>query len=47
MVTSKGRVRKFTNNEKSYEEILTMKPDITVIEPPGVYSTRPCQYFKE
>ncbi|SAI85223.1 ORF1 in transposon ISC1229 [Saccharolobus solfataricus] len=47
MVTSKGRVRKFTNNEKGYEEILTMKPNIIVIEPTGVYSTRPCQYFKE
>ncbi|AZF69104.1 IS110 family transposase [Saccharolobus solfataricus] len=47
LVTSKGRVRKFTNNEKGYEEILTMKPNIIVIEPTGVYSTRPCQYFKE
>ncbi|QGA53336.1 IS110 family transposase [Sulfolobus sp. E5-1-F] len=47
LITSKGRVRKFTNNEEGYEKILSMKPNIIIIEPTGVYSTRPSQYFKE
>ena len=47
LITSKGRVRKYKNNLKGYEEILEMKPCTIVLEPSGVYSIRPSQYFKE
>ncbi|MCH4816854.1 MAG: transposase, partial [Saccharolobus sp.] len=47
LITSKGRVRKYENNLKGYEEILKMRPCLIVLEPTGVYSTRPSQYFKE
>nr|WP_229572585.1 IS110 family transposase [Saccharolobus caldissimus] len=47
LITSRGRVRKYENNKKGYEEILKMKPCAIVLEPTGVYAIRPCQYFKE
>ncbi|ACP34644.1 transposase IS116/IS110/IS902 family protein [Sulfolobus islandicus L.S.2.15] len=47
LITSRGRVRKYENNKKGYEEILKMKPCTIVLEPTGVYAIRPSQYFKE
>ncbi|ADX83607.1 IS110 family RNA-guided transposase [Saccharolobus islandicus] len=47
LITSRGRVRKYKNNKRGYEEILKMKPCTIVLEPTGVYAIRPCQYFKE
>ena len=47
LITSRGRVRKYENNLKGYEEILKMKPCVIVLEPTGVYAIRPSQYFKE
>ncbi|QIW23545.1 IS110 family transposase [Sulfolobus sp. S-194] len=47
LITSRGRVRKYENNLKGYEEILEMKPCTIVLEPTGVYSIKPSQYFKE
>ncbi|QXJ33914.1 Transposase [Saccharolobus shibatae] len=47
LITSRGRVRRYENNLKGYEEILEMKPCLIVLEPTGVYAIRPCQYFKE
>ncbi|ADX82095.1 IS110 family RNA-guided transposase [Saccharolobus islandicus] len=47
LITSRGRVRKYKNNKRGYEEILKMKPCAIVLEPTGVYAIRPCQYFKE
>ncbi|QXJ31878.1 hypothetical protein J5U21_01529 [Saccharolobus shibatae] len=40
-------MRRYENNLKGYEEILKMRPCLIVLEPTGVYSTRPSQYFKE
>jgi len=37
----RGRVRKYENNLKGYEEILKMKPCAIVLEPTGVYAIRP------
>ncbi|ACP54833.1 IS110 family RNA-guided transposase [Saccharolobus islandicus] len=47
LITSRGRMRKYENNKRGYEEILKMKPCAIVLEPTGVYAIRPCQYFKE
>ena len=47
LITSRGRVRKYENNLKGYEEILKMKPCTIVLEPTGVYAIRSSQYFKE
>ena len=47
LITSRGRVRKYKNNLKGYEEILKMKPCTIVLEPTGVYAIRSNQYFKE
>ena len=47
LITSRGRVRRYENNLKGYEEILKMKPCVIVLEPTGVYAIRPSQYFKE
>jgi hypothetical protein len=41
LITSRGRVRKYENNLKGYEEILRMKPCAIVLEPTGVYAIRP------
>ncbi|QXJ30894.1 hypothetical protein J5U21_00543 [Saccharolobus shibatae] len=41
LITSRGRERKYKNNLKGYEEILEMRPCITVLEPTGVYAIRP------
>jgi len=43
----RGRVRRYENSKKGYEEILKMKPCTIVLEPTGVYAIRPSQYFKE
>ena len=40
LITSRGRVRKYENNLKGYEEILRMKPCAIVLEPTGVYAIR-------
>ncbi|ACP34738.1 transposase IS116/IS110/IS902 family protein [Sulfolobus islandicus L.S.2.15] len=47
LITSRGRVRKYENSKKGYEEILKMKPCVIVLEPTGVYAIKPSQYFKE
>ncbi|ACP47006.1 transposase ISC1229 [Sulfolobus islandicus Y.G.57.14] len=47
LITSRGRVRRYENSKKGYEEILKMKPCVIVLEPTGVYAIRPSQYFKE
>ena len=47
LITSRGRVRRYENNLKGYEEILKMKSCTIVLEPTGVYAIRPSQYFKE
>ncbi|MFP3260698.1 MAG: IS110 family transposase [Sulfolobus sp.] len=47
LITSRGRVRKYEDNLKGYEEILKMKPCAIVLEPTGVYAIRTSQYFKE
>ncbi len=47
LVTSKGRVRKYRNDREGYERIMEMRPEVVVLEPSGVYSVRPSQYFKE
>ena len=47
LITSRGRMRKYENNLKGYEEILKMRPCVIVLEPTGVYAIRPSQYFKE
>jgi len=45
LITSRGG--KYENNLKGYEKILDMKPCTIVLEPTGVYSIKPSQYFKE
>ncbi|ACP36617.1 transposase IS116/IS110/IS902 family protein [Sulfolobus islandicus L.S.2.15] len=45
LITS--RRGKYENNLKGYEKILDMKPCTIVLEPTGVYSIKPSQYFKE
>ena len=47
LITSRGRVRRYENSKKGYEEILKMKPCTIVLEPTGVYAIKPSQYFKE